>query len=87
MGILAAVIFLCLALWWFVTATRTAVIWLGMAIFILGLVPIASITSFHPYMLLAIGQSLVIFPLVPIGLALLALGPYLHKAALEKRQS
>jgi len=87
MGVVAAIVFLCLAFWWFVNANRTAITWLGMVIFALGLIPIAAITSFHPYMLLAIGQSLVTFPLLPVGVAVMALGQYLLKSKLEKKMS
>lgn len=85
MGVAAAIIFLSLASCWFAKANKTAITWLGMAIFVLGLFPIAAITSFHPYMLLAIGQSLVTFPLVPIGVAVMVLGQYLSKSKLEQR--
>lgn len=80
MGVIAAVVFFCLAFWWFVRAKKTAITWLGMTVFALGLVPIAAITSFHPYMLLAIGQSLVTFPLLPVGVAVMALGQYLQNS-------
>lgn len=87
MGVVAAVVFLCLAFWWFVNAKRTAITWLGMAIFALGLVPIAAITSFHPYMLLAVAQSLVTFPLVPAGVAVMALSQYLLRSKVEKEDA
>ena len=87
MGVAAAIIFLGLASWWFVKANKTVITWLGMAIFVLGLMPIAAITSFHPCMLLAIGQLLVTFPLVPIGVAVMAVGHYLNKSKLEQRDS
>ncbi len=84
MGVIASVTFLCLAFWWFINANRTTITWLGMVIFALGLIPVALITSFHPYMLLAIGQSLVTYPLLPVGVAVMALGHYLQKAELRK---
>ncbi|WP_312403960.1 hypothetical protein [Rhizobium sp.] len=85
MGVATAIIFLSLASWWFAKANKTAITWLGFVIFVLGLVPITAITSFHPYMLLAIGQALVTFPLVPIGVAVMVFGQYLYKSKLEQR--
>ena len=79
MGTVGANIFFLLALWWFVHSQRTPIIWLGMIIFVLGLIPIATITSFHPYMLLAIGQSLIAFPLALVGVAVMATGSHLAK--------
>ena len=84
MGVIAAVVFFGLAFWWFKRAEKTAITWLGMTIFALGLIPVAAITSFHPYMLLAIGQSLLTFPLVPVGVAVMAFGQYLQNAKTEK---
>lgn len=74
MGILFALVFLALVLWWFIPTRKNALSWLGLAIFVLGLLPIAMLTSFHPYMLLAIGQSLVTMPIIPLGLAFLVAG-------------
>lgn len=84
MGVIAAVVFFCLAVWWFIRAQKTAITCLGMAIFALGLIPVASITSFHPYMLLAIGQSFLTFPLVPVGVAVMTFGQYLQNSKAEK---
>lgn len=84
MGLIAAVVFFCLAFWWFTKAKKTAITWLGMTVFALGLIPLATITSFHPYMLLAIGQSLLTFPLLPVGVAVMALGQYLQSAKPEQ---
>jgi len=58
-----------------------------MIIFVLGLVPLATITSFHPYMLLAIGQSLVVFPLAPVGVAVMVLGRYLVRAKPQEEEA
>lgn len=86
MGLIAAAVVFCLAVWWFTRTKRTAITWLGMTVFALGLIPLATITSFHPYMLLAIGQSILTFPLVPIGVAIMALAHYLENADSENEK-
>lgn len=84
MGTIAAIVFLSLAAWWFVPSPKTGISWLGMIFFVLGLAPIAAITSFHPYMVLAIGQSIVTVPLIPLGIAIMAVGHYLATSKAEK---
>lgn len=74
MGTIFALLLLLLVVWWFIRAEKTLLSWAGLAIFLLGLLPMASLTSLHPYMLLAVGQSLVSPPVVPLGLALTIAG-------------
>ncbi|MFA7416265.1 MAG: hypothetical protein WC048_17475 [Rhizobium sp.] len=84
MGVIAAIVFLSLAAWWFVPSPKTGICWLGMIFFVLGLIAIAAISSFHPYMLLAIAQSIVTLPLIPVGIAVMAVGHYLATSKMEK---
>lgn len=74
MGTLFALLLLALVLWWFVPAKKNALSWVGLVIFLLGLLPLALLTNFHPYMLLAVGQSLVTMPIAPLGLAVIVAG-------------
>ncbi len=83
MGVIAAIVLLSLAAWWFVPSPKTGISWLGMIFFILGLFPVATITSFHPVMLLAVRQSIVDFP-VPLGIAIMAVGHYLATSKAQK---
>jgi len=84
MGIIAAIVFLSLGAWWFVPSPKTGISWLGMIFFVLGLAPVATITSFHPYMLLAIAQSILTLPLIPVGIAVMAVGHYLATSKAQK---
>ncbi len=81
MGVIAAIVFLSLAAWWFSKSRQTAMTWTGMAIVLIGVTPLAVITSFHPYMLLAIVQTLLTFPVMFIGLAVIAVGNYVARSS------
>lgn len=81
MGVVAAIIFLSLASWWFANSRRTTITWAGMIIVLIGVTPLAVITSFHPYMLLAVAQTLVVFPVMLIGLVVIGAGNYWAKSS------
>ena len=49
-----------------------AIILTGLIIFTFGVVPLAWITGLHPYVLLAVLQSLTTIPAIPAGIALMA---------------
>ena len=82
MGTIFGSLLLLLVGWWFIRAEKTPLSWAGLAIFLLGLLPMATLTSLHPYMLLAVGQSLVLPPVAPLGLALMIAG---HLLAIRKK--
>jgi hypothetical protein len=52
-----------------------------MAIVLVGVTPLAVITSFHPYMALAILQTLLNFPVMFIGLVVIAIGNYAARSS------
>ena len=81
MGVVAAIIFLSLASWWFAVSPRTRLTGAGLAIVLVGVTPLAVITSFHPYMALAVVQTLIAFPVMFIGLAVMAVGNYQARSA------
>ncbi len=83
MGTIAAIVFLSLAAWWFVPSPKTGISWLGMIFFVLGLIPIATITSFHPLMVLAIREAIATAP-IPLGIAVMAVGHYLATSKAQK---
>lgn len=85
MGVMAAIIFLSLAAWWFTNSRQTAITWIGMAIVLLGVTPLAVITSFHPYMMLAILQTLLNFPVLFIGLVVIAFGNYAARSSEQSK--
>ncbi|MCD7109523.1 hypothetical protein LRX75_10745 [Rhizobium sp. DKSPLA3] len=85
MGTLVAVLFLLLLLFGCLRSPGGATILAGLLIFVAGLVPLALITGIHPYVFLAVLQTLTTTPAVPIGIALMALGRLLVLA--ERRAS
>lgn len=74
MGTIFAFLLLLLVGWWFFRSEKMLLSWVGLAIFLLGLLPMAALTGLHPFMLLAVGQALVSPPVAPLGLALMIAG-------------
>lgn len=85
MGTLVAAVFLLLLIFGYLRSPGWAIILAGLLIFIFGLVPLAWITGLHPYVLLAVLQSLTTIPAIPTGIALMGLGRLIVHA--ERRET
>ena len=74
MGTVFAIVVFAFALNWARKGPSNGLVWIGMLLVSLGLIPLATITSFHPYTLLGLAQWMFTPPLVPLGFALMLAG-------------
>ncbi|KQT53247.1 hypothetical protein ASG43_18675 [Aureimonas sp. Leaf454] len=79
MGLIFAVVLLAGMIWLSRRSLGLVVTMVGWIVFVLGLAPIAVITSFHPYMAMAILQTVTMQPTIAVGILLLGVGRLLRR--------